>query len=105
VTHAPGDDEERLAVEHTLRLLDAPQDPFLRSTLPAHITGSALVLDVRHRVVLLHRHRRLGIWLQPGGHVEPGEALAVLGGIDVALKAGLVFAAGKVVAGGAEVRG
>ena len=74
MTHAPGDDEERLAVEHTLRLLDAPQDPFLRSTLPAHITGSALVLDVRHRVVLLHRHRRLGIWLQPGGHVEPGEA-------------------------------
>ncbi len=23
--------------------------------------------------VLLHRHRKLGIWLPPGGHVEPGE--------------------------------
>jgi 8-oxo-dGTP pyrophosphatase MutT (NUDIX family) len=23
--------------------------------------------------VLLHRHRRLGRWLPPGGHVEPGE--------------------------------
>jgi 8-oxo-dGTP pyrophosphatase MutT (NUDIX family) len=21
----------------------------------------------------LHRHRRLGIWLQPGGHLDPGE--------------------------------
>ena len=23
--------------------------------------------------VLLHRHKRLGIWVQPGGHIEPGE--------------------------------
>jgi 8-oxo-dGTP pyrophosphatase MutT (NUDIX family) len=23
--------------------------------------------------VLLHRHKRLGIWLQPGGHLEAGE--------------------------------
>lgn len=23
--------------------------------------------------VLLHRHRRLGLWLPPGGHVEPNE--------------------------------
>lgn len=23
--------------------------------------------------VLLHRHRKLGIWLPPGGHIEPGE--------------------------------
>ena len=31
------------------------------------------MLDASRRLVLLHRHRRLGIWLQPGGHVEPGE--------------------------------
>lgn len=23
--------------------------------------------------VLLHRHRKLGMWLPPGGHIEPGE--------------------------------
>ena len=23
--------------------------------------------------VILHRHRRLGIWLPPGGHIEPNE--------------------------------
>jgi 8-oxo-dGTP pyrophosphatase MutT (NUDIX family) len=37
------------------------------------VTASAVVLDPRRRVVLLHLHRRLGRWLQPGGHVEPGE--------------------------------
>jgi 8-oxo-dGTP pyrophosphatase MutT (NUDIX family) len=26
--------------------------------------------------VLLHRHKRLGIWLQPGGHLDPGESVA-----------------------------
>ncbi|HUH07842.1 MAG TPA: NUDIX domain-containing protein [Egibacteraceae bacterium] len=37
-----------------------------------HVTGSAIVTGPRG--VLLHRHKRLGIWMQPGGHVEPGEA-------------------------------
>jgi 8-oxo-dGTP pyrophosphatase MutT (NUDIX family) len=23
--------------------------------------------------VILHRHKRLSLWLQPGGHLEPGE--------------------------------
>lgn len=31
------------------------------------------VFVVWRGLVLLHRHRKLGIWLPPGGHVEPGE--------------------------------
>jgi 8-oxo-dGTP pyrophosphatase MutT (NUDIX family) len=23
--------------------------------------------------VVLHKHKRLGLWLQPGGHIDPGE--------------------------------
>ena len=37
------------------------------------MTASAVVLDEPSGTVLLHLHRRLGRWLQPGGHVEPGE--------------------------------
>ena len=37
------------------------------------MTASAVVLDDRSTTVLLHLHRRLGRWLQPGGHVEHGE--------------------------------
>ena len=48
-------------------------DPFARTTLPSHVTASAVVLDERSTTVLLHLHRRLDRWLQPGGHVEPGE--------------------------------
>jgi 8-oxo-dGTP pyrophosphatase MutT (NUDIX family) len=35
------------------------------------VTGSALV--VGKRGVVLHLHKRLGVWLQPGGHLEAGE--------------------------------
>jgi 8-oxo-dGTP pyrophosphatase MutT (NUDIX family) len=45
--------------------------PFDRDADLTHVTGSALVLG--ERGVLLHRHKRLGIWLQPGGHLEAGE--------------------------------
>lgn len=31
------------------------------------------VFVVHHDRVLLHRHRKLGLWLPPGGHIEPNE--------------------------------
>lgn len=31
------------------------------------------VFVVRDGRVLLHRHRKLGLWLPPGGHIEPNE--------------------------------
>jgi 8-oxo-dGTP pyrophosphatase MutT (NUDIX family) len=37
------------------------------------VTASAVVLDPQRQTVLLHLHRRLGRWLQPGGHLEPSE--------------------------------
>ena len=37
--------------------------------------AAAIVLAPDGRVVL-HRHKRLGLWLQPGGHVDDGETAA-----------------------------
>jgi len=37
------------------------------------VTASAIVVDEHAGGVLLHLHRRLDRWLQPGGHIEPGE--------------------------------
>ena len=42
--------------------------------MPTHVTASAVVWDPVTSQVLLHLHRRLGRWLQPGGHIEPGES-------------------------------
>ncbi|AXE36404.1 NUDIX hydrolase [Chromobacterium phragmitis] len=43
-----------------------------RVSLERHFTASAFVLNP-HREVLLLRHRKLGVWLYPGGHVERHE--------------------------------
>ncbi len=41
---------------------------------PGHFTASAFVLSPDGARTLLIRHRTLGLWLQPGGHFEPGDA-------------------------------
>jgi 8-oxo-dGTP pyrophosphatase MutT (NUDIX family) len=46
--------------------------PFDRDADPVHVTASGLVLGRRGTV--LHVHKRLRIWLQPGGHIDEGEA-------------------------------
>jgi 8-oxo-dGTP pyrophosphatase MutT (NUDIX family) len=63
---------------HRIDMLDlaaASQDPFDRHQfVPGHFTASAFVLHPEgDRVVLVH-HARLGIWVQPGGHIEQGDA-------------------------------
>lgn len=68
----PLDRREQQAIEETLRELCRLAAPLDRHAGQVHVTGSGLVFGPRG--VLLLRHRRLGIWVQPGGHLEPGEA-------------------------------
>lgn len=60
---------ERDALAGLLAALDAGAEPTNRTTLPAHITCSAVVID-RHRRVLHIRHKASGGLLLTGGHVE-----------------------------------
>jgi len=46
-------------------------DPCSEHADPTHVTASALV--VAWRGTVLHLHKRLNIWLQPGGHVGMSE--------------------------------
>ncbi|MBA2282682.1 MAG: NUDIX hydrolase [Acidimicrobiia bacterium] len=53
-------------------------DALLRTCEAAHLTGSALVVDPADgRFVLLH-HRKVGRWLQPGGHADGDGDLAAV---------------------------
>ncbi len=55
-------------------LSSAGERAFERTHLePGHLTASAWVLPPGGGEVLLVHHARLGRWLQPGGHVEPGD--------------------------------
>lgn len=68
----PVDAREAASLRRTLAELERLEAPFDEHADRVHLTASAVVVGPRG--TLLHRHKRLGIWLQPGGHVDPGEA-------------------------------
>ena len=72
VAREPIDDAERACVAAFLDHFDALAEPFSQDADLVHVTGSAIVVGPRGVVLL--KHKRLGFWLQPGGHVDPGEA-------------------------------
>lgn len=56
-----------------LAFLAARADAMWRSCAPGHLTASALVVDPSRHAVLLTLHPRVGMWVQLGGHCEPGD--------------------------------
>ncbi|MFT3762907.1 MAG: NUDIX hydrolase [Pseudoxanthomonas sp.] len=57
-------------------LLADPDRPFERARLAGHFTGSAWLVSADGRRVLLTHHRKLGIWVQLGGHADGDADLA-----------------------------
>ena len=65
------DDREAASIDAFLVAYDVLDDPFSQELDPVHVTGSGFVVGPRGIVLL--KHKRLGFWLQPGGHVDAGE--------------------------------
>ena len=57
-----------------LAFLAARADGVARSCAPGHLTASAFVLSADGSATLLTLHRRVGLWVQLGGHCEDGDA-------------------------------
>ncbi|MET9126386.1 MULTISPECIES: NUDIX hydrolase [unclassified Streptomyces] len=53
--------------------LSAHPDGMWKACTAGHVTASALVVDPEAGRVLLTLHRKLRMWLQMGGHCEPGD--------------------------------
>jgi 8-oxo-dGTP pyrophosphatase MutT (NUDIX family) len=69
---------EAQAVAQTIAFARAHPDCLLRSCLTGHLTGSAWIVSPDRRRTLLTHHRKLGKWLQLGGHADgDGDLLAV----------------------------
>lgn len=69
---SPVDEREARSKARFLAEFDRLPRPLDEHADPTHVTTSAVVVGPRG--VLLHRHKRLGVWMQPGGHVDAGEA-------------------------------
>ena len=68
----PIDARERDSIISFLTAFDGLVRPFDENASATHVTSSAIVTG--ERGVVLHLHKRLSMWLQPGGHIDPGEA-------------------------------
>lgn len=68
--HQPADDKEASDIALIKRLIAAHPDILSMSCEVGHITASAMIVDRASRRTLLHFHKRLGRWLQVGGHIE-----------------------------------
>ena len=67
----PVDERERQSIERVVAELARLERPYDEHADPVHVTGSAIITG--ERGVVLHLHKRMGLWLQPGGHVDEGE--------------------------------
>ncbi|OFW64764.1 MAG: hypothetical protein A2135_06275 [Actinobacteria bacterium RBG_16_67_15] len=70
-SYAPTDADEQ---SYRLQMLDvaaAAVDPFARDEYsPGHFTASGFIIHPDGERVLLVHHGKIGIWVQPGGHVD-----------------------------------
>ena len=86
--HEPADRREREAKARFLAELARLERPWDEHADPVHVTASAVVVGPRGTV--LHLHRLLGRWLQPGGHLEAGETPGEAALREVVEETGLV---------------
>lgn len=67
---------EEADCQHFVDLLASGRDCFTREDREGHFTGSAWLVSADGERVLLTHHRKLGRWLQLGGHADGDTDLA-----------------------------
>jgi 8-oxo-dGTP pyrophosphatase MutT (NUDIX family) len=73
--HKTADASEADSLRRINALVANATEPFSRMHfVPGHLTASAIVVDPPRARALLIFHSKLSMWLQPGGHFEPGES-------------------------------
>lgn len=69
-------EQQRSCQQQFLDLLSSTPDALERTSLPNHLTGSALVMRPSTGEFLVLWHNKLQRWLQPGGHADGDGNLA-----------------------------
>ena len=81
--------QDRDRAETIRRFVEAHADCFERSCRDGHVTGSAWIASPDGEQALLVRHRKLGAWLQPGGHADGDPDPAAVACREAAEESGL----------------
>lgn len=68
--YEPADARERAMRDRLVAFVAAHPDAFERALPAGHVTASAWIVDPARERALLTHHRKLGKWLQLGGHAD-----------------------------------
>ena len=68
--YLPSDAREAAMRERLIAFVTAHADAFARALQIGHVTASAWIVDPARTRALLTHHRKLGRWLQLGGHAD-----------------------------------
>jgi len=91
-SYLPDDPRERGFRERMLGLLSLAAPTSRSHFVPGHLTASGFVLSPERDAVLLIFHKKLQIWIQPGGHIEPTDvSLEAAARREVAEEVGLTL--------------
>jgi len=74
--YEPADVDQIAERDRILAFIDEHPDSLVRSCKLGHLTASGLLIDHAGERALLTLHRKLGRWLQLGGHVDGDGDLA-----------------------------
>lgn len=74
--HTAIDVRESDSIKHFFDVVPTLDDPCNEERDVVHVTASAVVVSDAGDKVALHLHKRLNMWLQPGGHIDAGETPA-----------------------------
>ena len=67
--------DEKIIVDKMREFLNEHKDCFSRSNITGHFTGSGWLVDEERNWVVLTHHKKLGKWLQLGGHADDNNNL------------------------------
>jgi len=81
--------DEAEVAERIRQLVTNSPDCFERHCRPGHITASAWVLSYDQSQCVLIHHRKLGRWLQPGGHADGNSNVVAVARREVQEETGL----------------
>ena len=66
-------EDENQYIIQVQSFLEHNDDFYQRSNLKGHLTGSAWVVSEDRKQVLLIHHKKLNMWIQPGGHADDSD--------------------------------